>query len=378
MKKIAIIGLLLLTLFWFWKISELNYIKHREIKRDLVEHPDSMISKYFAKGTSIWYKNLRADLFWLETIQYIGGNAISSEYKKYLFKVLDLITELNPYFEKPYKIWLLLLPSYSQRYEELSDIEQNENIRQAETIWLKWVANFCDEEKIELIKNEEDLKKIWSEDKYKEPCKSYDIPYYLAFVYYFYMHEPEKASLYYKIASANTGSPEWAKILTAIMQGKWWDREKAFFMFLNISKTLDNEEEQICSNYSSELEKIWAGIFTNQIKFDWRVVKAISDSKDEIVWKWSEDTHDWVLADTQCSNYVNKAVREINLNYIEIANERYKTDNNGESASNAKVLFDKWYIDYLPKDYQQYDEYEIIYEYNPDTWNFDYDMGVYE
>jgi hypothetical protein len=33
--------------------------------------------------------------------------------------MLDLITELNPYFYHPYKIGLLLLPDYNSRYENL-------------------------------------------------------------------------------------------------------------------------------------------------------------------------------------------------------------------------------------------------------------------
>lgn len=377
MKKLAIIIVLLLTVFWFWKINELNYIKHIEIRETLVTHPDSMPTKEFAKNTSFWYKNLKADIYRLETIQYIWWNAIKSEYKKYLYKVLDLITELNPYFESPYKIWLLLLPSYNQRYEELSEETQDLNIKQAEELGLKWIKNFCDTNKIELIKNENDLRKIWSEEKYQNPCKSFTIPYYLAFVYYFYLHDPSQASNYYKISSANSDSLEWAKILAAIMQWKWWDREKAFFMFLNISKTLDNENDKICSEYASQLETLWAQIFTKQINLDWNLIKTISKTRDDVLWEFNEENEKESLSTTMCSNYVNKAIREINLYYIELANKKYKEDNNWKSASNAKILYDKWYLDYIPIDFQQYDDYWIIYTYNPDTWNFDYEMGNY-
>jgi hypothetical protein len=44
--------------------------------------------------------------------------------------MLDNITELNPEFEKPYYIGLLLLPSYNERYEKLSKEEIRENIIQ--------------------------------------------------------------------------------------------------------------------------------------------------------------------------------------------------------------------------------------------------------
>jgi hypothetical protein len=67
-------------------------------------------------------------MYWLRAIQYIGGNAIDSEYKKYLFVLLDLITELNPYFETPYTIGQLLLPSTNERYEDTTNEEQKINL----------------------------------------------------------------------------------------------------------------------------------------------------------------------------------------------------------------------------------------------------------
>jgi hypothetical protein len=48
--------------------------------------------------------------------------------------MLDLITELNPYFEKPYIIGQLLLPNYNDRYESLSTDEQNSYNKQGQEI----------------------------------------------------------------------------------------------------------------------------------------------------------------------------------------------------------------------------------------------------
>ncbi len=377
MKKILIVLFLIISLAWFWKVNKLNYGKHWDIKMNLVQHPENLPTKEFAKDTSFGFKNLRADIFWLESIQYIWWNAIKSEYKKYLYKMLDLITELNPYFEHPYKIWLLLLPSYNERYENLTEEEQQNYIKQAENLWLKWIKNFCDLDKIEKIKKEDNLNKIWTEEQYKNPCKSFSIPYYLAFVYWFYSNNPLEAANYYKVASANENSLEWAKILAAIMQGKWWNREKAFFMFLNIAKSLDNNKDSLCYNYASQLENIWSSIFSNKLKLDWKLLEAISKSRDEAIWVYTEEENS-LSKDTDCNNYINKATRELNLYYIEKANIVYKNENDWTSAKNAKVLFDDWYINYLPVDYQQNKDYGIIYIYNPDTWNFDYDMGIYE
>jgi hypothetical protein len=59
---------------------------------------------------------------------------LAAEYKKYLYKILNLVTDLNPYFEHPYVIGQLLLPDYNYRYEKLDDKEQEKHINEAEEI----------------------------------------------------------------------------------------------------------------------------------------------------------------------------------------------------------------------------------------------------
>ena len=375
MKKITLIIVLLTIFVWFFSVNKLNYWKNKQIKQNLIKHPENLPKKEVAKYSSFWFKNLRADIYWLQTIQYIGWNVIWAEYKKYLYKILDLITELNPFFEKPYIIWSLLLPSYNHRYEDLSKEEQQRNIDEAEKIWLKGVKNFCNLKKVKIIWEENNLKKIWTEDRYKNPCKSYDPPYYLAFIYYFYKKDLEKASYYYKIASANEDSLEWAKILAAIMQWKSGNREKSYFMFLNMAKYIESEDK-VCSKFASELENLWTWVFSWNIKLSWDLVKWLEESREKVFGKFEEDEKE-VLSDTKCSNYVNKATREFNLYYIEKANKAFKKENNWASATDAKELFDKWYIKFLPTDFQQYKDYGVVYKYDSELGNFDYKMGSY-
>jgi hypothetical protein len=75
---------------------------------------------------------------------------------------------------------------------------------------------------------------------------------------------------------------------------------------------------------------------------------------------------------------VNKAVRELNLEYVSQANAKYEKDHHGIASVDANELFKKGYIKYLPIDFQQYKSYGIIYEYNPDIKTYDYKMGNYE
>lgn len=381
MKKTKLLLTLFVLLFIIpafvtlsFKIWTINYEKHREIRENVVSHPDLLPNKEMSKLTSFGFANARADLYRMEAIQYIWWNAMSAEYKKYLYAILDIITQLNPYFDHPYIVWELLLPDYNERYENRSKEEQNKNLQQAEALWLKWVANFCDAKKVELIKWEYDLSKLWSEDKYKNPCKSDMIPYYLAYIYYFYFHEPLKAADYYKVSSANTDSLEWSKILAAIMQGKWWDREKSIIMFLNMAKTVENNK--LCQTYSSTLEQILLWVFNWNYKLTGKFIKDVDDKRIEInkeLSKWA-DAEKTAMDDTKCVNYINKSVREINLYYIEQANKKYKVDKWAD-AENAKILFDAWYIDYLPVDFQKSGKSFIIYKFDKETGNFDYELS---
>lgn len=375
-KRLITASLLILAIGSFYFINSLNYTKHIEIKRSFVVHPENLPTKETAKNSSFWFKNLKADIYWLETIQYIGWNALWSEYKKYLFIIIDLITDLNPYFEHPYSIWQLLLPSYNERYEKLSKEEQEKYKNEAVKLWLKWIMNFCDPKKIELIKNEDNLQKIWTEDKYKNPCSEYNIPYYLAYVYYYYKKNPSEAAIYYKITSAIEDWVSWSKIMAAIMSWKWWNREKSYFMFLNIAKFIETDDE-ICLKFASDLEQVWAEIFINKnIDLNWKILKNIESTRSKIFWEFSEEIEEEILSDTKCWNYINKAIRELNLEYIERANKVYE-QKYWEPSYNAKELYDKWFMDYLPIDFQQYEKYWIIYEYNNDTWNYDYKMWDY-
>jgi hypothetical protein len=383
MKKLLWLWVLFFILFGFYQVNELNYKKHLQIRDNLVNHPEWLPKKEVAVNTSFWFRNLRADFYRLQTIQYIWWNVIWSEYKKYLFAMLDLITELNPSFEHPYIIWQLLLPEYNYRYEKLDKSEQKKNVDQAEMLWLKWVANFCDPVKVEMIKKEDDLRKIWKDPKYRNPCKWYSIPYYLAYIYYFNKKNPLESSAYYKVASANDDSVEWAKTMAAIMQWKWWNRAKSYMMFLNLAKIL-NDKKWNCVDFSNYLENVWASVFYklpdkdwNILKLDGNLVKFLQESREKVFWKFEEKKEDKLLSDTECINYANKAIRELNLAYIEKWNEKYKETHSWSSARNAKILFNEKYIDFLPTDFQQYKTYGIIYEYNDEIKWFDYEMGNY-
>lgn len=105
----------------------------------------------------------------------------------------------------------------------------------------------------------------------------------------------------------------------------------------------------------------------------------IEQARQEIIKKLEEQgvdpTHGQDV-DNFCSTYLNKAVRELNLSYIEQADARYFKDKK-EHALLPSVLLQNRYIDYDPIDFQQdpKNKQGIEYFYSTETKNWDYRMG---
>ena len=81
------------------------------------------------------------------------------------------------------------------------------------------------------------------------------IPYYLAYIYYWNLHDGAKSSEYYRIASTNTDAPTGARTMAAIMQGKSGDREKAIIMLLSLAESIEGNNVTLCKELSKELGK---------------------------------------------------------------------------------------------------------------------------
>jgi hypothetical protein len=108
-----------------------------------------------------------------------------------------------------------------------------------------------------------------------------------------------------------------------------------------------------------------------------QIIANIQVAREKLFGRFSGNDKDPQLDDSNCISYINKAVREINLHYIEQADIKYQ-QTNGFSSLHAQQLYKDGYIEFLPTDFQQYDDYGIIYEYNQDTQKYDYSVGIYE
>ena len=132
MKIVATTVLLIPLLTSFFLINQDNFAFKQEVQASLVEHPERLPKAEYAELLFPGFSNVTANIYWLQAIQYIGRNALASEYRKYLAEMMDLITELNPYFESPYVIGQLLLPSDgNQMHENFSEEEMKQSTQKA-------------------------------------------------------------------------------------------------------------------------------------------------------------------------------------------------------------------------------------------------------
>jgi hypothetical protein len=163
--------------------------------------------------------------------------------------------------------------------------------------------------------------------------------------------------------------------MAAIMAWKWWNREKSIFMFLNIADSLDTSKDQTCSLFSKQLTEVSTWIFlAKQLSLNAELIQSIQEIRLDNFGSFLNNKEEQI-SDTECINFLNKANRELNLAYLDQANQQYKLDNNWKNATDGKELLEKWYITFLPTDFQQYEDHGIRYEYNEEIWIFDYNMN---
>ena len=377
-SKLLVFLLVIVSLGVFVYSSGINYQQHTEIKKSLVNHPEFIPGSEMAMISAGGFQNIVADSYWLSAIQYIGSNALGSEYKAYLYAMLNLITDLNPHFTFPYQIGELLLPTYNERYENLSEAEIQKNTDQGISIGLKGIKNNCDAIKVEKAKKEYDLKKLWTDESYKNACRDPMIPYYLAYIHYWNLRDGRGASEYYRIASTSTDAPTGARIMAAIMQGKSGDREKAIIMLLSLAESIEGQKNTLCQELSRELGTSLMSAFSANATLTGNGLRMIESARQEIVKKLGDpelSKENIQNMDNFCSTYLNKAVREMNLAYLEQADIRYFNDKK-EHASTPSILLQNKYIDHIPVDFQQDTENKqgIEYYYDRENRNWDYRM----
>ncbi|MFZ3232262.1 MAG: hypothetical protein WA194_01795 [Patescibacteria group bacterium] len=134
MRTVALLLLVAASGWFFQYASQKTRPVHLNIEYRLIQHPEFIPKVEDVRLIASGFDNVIADFYWLSAIQYVGENAVSSEYKRFLYEMLSLVTDLNPAFTTPYEVGLLLLPDINPSAEKFNKTEADMNVQKA--VWL--------------------------------------------------------------------------------------------------------------------------------------------------------------------------------------------------------------------------------------------------
>jgi tetratricopeptide (TPR) repeat protein len=196
----TIVWLLVISLLSFVYVSQIFYDSSRIDKKKNIKTQPFVLAPKAMKDASLGFNSLLADITWIQAIQYFGGWAPTDEGYNKLPQMLDTITELEPKFEYPYIFACLILPGegYTKEAIEIGK-------RGTDTIQISW-----------------------------------QVPYYLAFVYH-KEKDYENAAKYFSIAAERPDTLPIVKVLSGIYYAKAGERDVAIAIWQGIYDSSDNE-----------------------------------------------------------------------------------------------------------------------------------------
>ena len=146
---------------------------------------------------SFGFRNLLADVAWLESVQVAGNMEMTGSDYDRLFHLLNVVSDLDPRFEIPYLLGGLVLG------------ESEEHGREALQVFARGKAQFP---------------------------KDWRFPFYMGFTQYFTMGNPEAAGREMMDASMLPGCPEFVPGLGSRMMSEARDPEAALAMLTAVAR----------------------------------------------------------------------------------------------------------------------------------------------
>jgi hypothetical protein len=128
----------------------------------------------YLKPVLLGYHHFAADLLWLRTLQTIGQRSVTSLEYEWLYHALDVITTLDPRYDYAYQAGGIILTEFAERVD-LSNRLYIKGMEANPTVW--------------------------------------QLPFYLGYNHFFYLHDDAKAGEYMLRASGLPGRPHFLPFL---------------------------------------------------------------------------------------------------------------------------------------------------------------------
>ncbi len=192
--------------------------------------------KYWKTKNFIIYQNFIWDLFRIWRIQYIWKN-ITRIQIPFFDQIMNFLCALKPNYQYWYIFYQLLWPISKQ--SQIPDKIKYKSWIDTVNFGEKWIFYTCKKD-----------------PKIKINCQSYQLPNFLAFNYFYYLKNLEKAIKYYEIASQQKDAPEITKDMKAIVL---WNLNKhlkaSILRFSKIPNKLKNNDKLLNQQYERYLKK---------------------------------------------------------------------------------------------------------------------------
>ncbi|MBI3359121.1 MAG: hypothetical protein HY037_06060 [Nitrospirae bacterium] len=158
---------------------------------------------HIVKFAALEFKEVTADILWLRAVQFLGDRKTTTPRYDLFYKIIDLVTDLDPRFTFAYQAGAIAL-------SVLSD-----NVHLSNPL----------------------LEKGMHENPY-----DWQLPFYLGFNYMYHLKNPLKAAYYMAHAGKLEGCPEYIPLLAAHLYNKGGEPETAILFLKGIYLTTRDEK----------------------------------------------------------------------------------------------------------------------------------------
>lgn len=218
------------------------------------------------------WQQLYADIMWISSIQYIGVN-LGSDGDKGLYTLLDTLTTLSPHRAYPYGFAQLVVPMQRTAIEEGKEEEvlaiRKRSWENAIKLAAKGEYFLCDAEKMSAITGmtqETFIGVVYDETdtQHRNPCKSYEIPHYMAFNYFYFLQNAEDSALQYRISAFHDDAPSLTPLMAALVYGRGGEHLKSATLWFDRYLNLADSEDDI--NGEDAKRSLHKAIFEMQLQ----------------------------------------------------------------------------------------------------------------
>jgi tetratricopeptide (TPR) repeat protein len=201
MRKTFFILILLILTALIYPTHKRVDANRKELKQ-VDEHTYIPSGKYL-KTAVLGYDQIIADFFWLRVVQYIGDKEKEARGYPLIYRLVDLVTDLDPGFSFAYKVGGIILTVYSKRIQE-SNTMLEKGIKENPEVW--------------------------------------DLPFFLGFNHFFYLSDYYTAAEYMNRAAQLPGHPPYLPKLVARLYAQAGTPEVALEFLYRVYEQAPNEK----------------------------------------------------------------------------------------------------------------------------------------